>query len=455
MKLAQQFEQHLKHSHLISPGQRLLVAVSAGSDSMALLTLLARLKDKWQLEIGVAHVNHHLRAQSDLEAKTLKAYCQQLAIPFFQADWQIEDHPTNGVEAAAREFRYHFFARLMPDYDRLVTAHHGDDQLETVLMRLGRSGEIHEMQGIKPQREFAGKLLIRPLLPFQKQELTDFARKEQIPFFEDETNHDQHYLRNFYRQTIIPAIKERQPEIVSHTNRFTTQLQGLLSFAEAGIKAKMDALSLVEKSGSVTGSLKPFLDLPEAGQQLLLSAIIKRLPNSSWPTTKQQVAILSLINSKDRPNGYVELTNDQVFQRRYDAFVYGKVATKPKSEFDQTSSLDLQEGQWQDVGAFQIMYRRSTDDENELSKNQFIIWGNEASSFALRHWQAGDQIQLKSDQHKKLRRFWIDRKVPEFERKNWWIVASEQNIVLIPNMPTEQLSHRTETDKIKYVITIK
>ena len=157
-----------------------------------------------------------LREASDDEAAFLKDYCQTRGIPYYERVWQ--DPPQNGIEAAAREFRYHFFAETMTlqSYDWLLTAHHADDQMETMLMKMVREGRLQNASGIKRKQPFGNGYLIRPFLTIAKEEIRDYARRRGIAYFEDETNQQTLFQRNRLRHQAVPLLKAENPRALDH-----------------------------------------------------------------------------------------------------------------------------------------------------------------------------------------------------------------------------------------------
>ncbi len=207
--------------------RRFLLAVSTGVDSMVLLQVFCQLFPEMQKEpcFGVAHVNHQLRPASAEEAAFLRQYCQERGIPFYERCW--ENPPETGVEASARDFRYTFFADVMSQegYDVLLTAHHSDDQVETMLMKMMREGRLQSAGGMQQQQPFHTGILLRPLLSVSKAAIYDYAQAQQIPYFEDESNHEPLYLRNRLRQQVVPALKAENPQLLPHFQQLSVEMQ--------------------------------------------------------------------------------------------------------------------------------------------------------------------------------------------------------------------------------------
>lgn len=212
--------------HLPLFGKKLLVAVSAGPDSMALLDMLAHLRLSQGFSLAAAHLDHKLRADSWREQKVLANYCQTQAIPLVAGVWPQNMHPTKGIEAAAREFRYRFLIKKMRelDADYLLTAHHGDDLLENILLKFIRSGNPAEMNSLQAQSKMQGFKLLRPLLYFSKQELLAYDQKNQVPYVLDASNDKDDTQRNRLRHNVIPLLKKENPRLLAHANNFRKEM---------------------------------------------------------------------------------------------------------------------------------------------------------------------------------------------------------------------------------------
>lgn len=175
------FMQIMHQTAYLKPEDRLLVAVSGGSDSMALLNLLLHLPDSMRPKLFVATVDFALRSSSSQEVAAVQQFCQQRQIPFWTTQWQHATSVTS-MEAQARQFRYNFFQQIMQknQLTKLATAHQADDQAETILMKLIRSGSFWAVQGIVPCQTWKVGQLVRPLLNFTKKELQDYLHRQHL-----------------------------------------------------------------------------------------------------------------------------------------------------------------------------------------------------------------------------------------------------------------------------------
>lgn len=218
--LRRRLRRHLRQRpELIPPGSRAVVAVSGGPDSMVLLDLMtsmARAGDRGADEPGpagpgsvvAAHFDHGLRPESGREARRVVQWCRSRGVP-----WAVGGPrtPLTRDPAACRRARYAFLAALAEQVgaERVLTAHHADDQAETVLFRLLRGTELAGLRGVRPRD---GRVA-RPLLPFRKRELVDHARRRGLPCHRDPSNRDRGFSRSQLRHRLLPALLSRDPSI--------------------------------------------------------------------------------------------------------------------------------------------------------------------------------------------------------------------------------------------------
>lgn len=224
----QTFLTFIEKKRLLRTGEKVLIGVSGGVDSMVLLDLLVEAG----YEVGVGHVNYHLRGQnSDKDAQLVAALCQKKEIPFHGYDVSEEDYKKPGsIQMIAREVRYRFFEELAEahGYDRIATAHHVNDNLETVLFNFTKGTGISGMIGIAPKK---GKR-IRPLLFADKAQIYRYAKDSGLTWREDESNAKSSYKRNLIRNKVIPLLQEINPALLDTFQDTLTRFQGVASLLD-------------------------------------------------------------------------------------------------------------------------------------------------------------------------------------------------------------------------------
>ncbi|MGA7178713.1 MAG: tRNA lysidine(34) synthetase TilS [Thiobacillaceae bacterium] len=235
--------------HLI-PGARLRLGLSGGLDSIVLLHVLAQLRPDYKL--SALHVHHGLSTQADAWVQFCEQACSHLQVPLKVVRVKIARKTPEGIEAAARTARYG--ALMSPGVDAVITAHHADDQAETVLFQVLRGGGPRALAAMPEARQLATDLLlVRPLLTCARAELESYARLHGLLWVEDESNTDPRYARNALRHEVMPAIARFIPDyrerLIGSAQRMAEAADLLdelaaLDGAEAGLPSSLDGKTL-------------------------------------------------------------------------------------------------------------------------------------------------------------------------------------------------------------------
>ncbi|MDN5307530.1 MAG: tRNA(Ile)-lysidine synthase, partial [Eubacteriaceae bacterium] len=213
---------YIHENDLITAGDHVLIGVSGGADSLALLHFLDHFKKTLKIKVGVAHLNHCLRGDAaDNDEALVRDYCQARKIPFFSGHRNVKDMASDqkiSLEEAGRQARYAFFEKVCQEqgYNRIALGHHLDDQAETVLMRLIRGTGIKGISGIRSNRS-----VIRPFLTISKKEILDYCAVKDLIFCTDESNFSNVYTRNKIRLEIMPKILAVNPQAQIHFCEFS------------------------------------------------------------------------------------------------------------------------------------------------------------------------------------------------------------------------------------------
>ena len=215
-EMISRFEKYCKEHKLIERQDGILIALSGGADSVLLFEMFCALKEKYGLTLRVFHLNHMLRETADRDERFVRALCEKKAIKCDSFRLEI-DHLAKqqhlSEEEVGRNERYRLMHELANQYglNKIATAHHADDQAETVLMRIVRGTGLYGLRGIPMRRDE----IIRPLLFLKKEEILHYLNDNDIEFMTDETNASNDYFRNRMRNQIIPLLKTENPNILS------------------------------------------------------------------------------------------------------------------------------------------------------------------------------------------------------------------------------------------------
>ena len=216
----------------LAGGAEWLVALSGGVDSTALLHAIVRLGHEYPgNSIRAVHINHQLHVDSGTWVGACRSLCEQLEVPLVCRDVTVDHRGRDGIEAAARRARYHALTDLLGHDEILLTAHHRDDQVETLLLRLLRGAGPHGLGSIGVRRRCGRGCLVRPLLDIGRNELEIYAREQSLSWVEDPANTDTTFDRNFLRHRVLPVLRERWPglgETVSRAARLSGEAASML-----------------------------------------------------------------------------------------------------------------------------------------------------------------------------------------------------------------------------------
>lgn len=219
-KIQQAVGKTIETYRMLQTGDSVLVGVSGGPDSMALLHVLIALVPRLHLRLGVAHLNHGLRKEdSDCDAEFVASIARQLGLPNYVQKMDVRSYQKINrlsLEEAARHVRYDFYYAVAKTngYDKIALGHHADDNAELVLMHIFRGSGTRGVSGIPPVR---GEKIIRPLIDLKKSEILDFLARKKIAYISDLSNKDTQYLRNRIRHHLIPSLKSSYNPKISET----------------------------------------------------------------------------------------------------------------------------------------------------------------------------------------------------------------------------------------------
>ncbi|MGT2772203.1 tRNA lysidine(34) synthetase TilS [Streptococcus marimammalium] len=389
----QQLLKIIQKKSYFSKHNKVLIAVSGGSDSMALLQFLYAYKKVLNISIAIVHVNHNQRLASKEEESYLKEWATSHEIPIY-----ISHFKEIFSEERARNHRYTFFKQIMLEYGytALVTAHHADDQAETILMRLLRGSRLMHLTGIKEKQPFFNGELIRPFLTIKKKDLP------RVFHFEDVSNISNTFLRNRIRNMYLPSLKKENPQLSHH----------LIETAKE-IKLLKQALHLLTKDIS-TQNCQVFLSQSDAVQYFLLQTYLEQFVDLKL-SKNQFEDVLHIIKTKVNYSHY--LKNNYYLIKDYKCFTIKKM--EPKTDSQKPKKV-LEYGNNEDFSNYHFSFSDKVGGISLSSK----------SPITLRHRKQGDKIQL-SGHSKKIRRLFIDGKYSFLERQNAIIGEQDGFIIFV------------------------
>ncbi|MBE6920727.1 MAG: tRNA lysidine(34) synthetase TilS [Ruminococcaceae bacterium] len=385
----------LRQYDMVAPGDHVTCAVSGGADSVALLFGMYLLREKLGITLSAAHFNHRLRGEeSDRDEQFVRDFCSRYDIPLSVGSARVAAGK-KGLEAAAREARYAFFATLP---GKIATAHTADDNAETVLMHLVRGTGLRGLGGISP----VNGNIIRPMLTVTRQEVLAFLEKYCLSHVEDSSNKTDDFLRNRLRHRVMPFLKEENPRLAENLSQMAMEL-------------RQDAQAL-----ELDGKLPSVGELREMDPALRSRKISRFLKENGVPEPERSHirAVDSLIFS-EKPSARTNLPGAVTVGRNYDRLVVLEQKTAP-DEVTLLPGDTLQLPQWGMTASYVPA--------QQIINTKEIFTVSASGPVVLRSRQAGDSIRLNAGTCT-LKKLFIDRKIPAHQRPYIPVLADGQGVL--------------------------
>lgn len=407
------FKNHLQEHFPKVSESKILIAISGGVDSV----VLTHLCKEANLDISLAHCNFHLRGE---ESEGDEAFVMELA-DALEIEVYIEGFETEAyargkkisIQMAARELRYHWFEELREtlQFDYIFTAHHANDNLETVLINFVRGTGLEGLTGIPEKNGY----ILRPLLPFSREDIEEYARNSQIKWREDSSNASGKYLRNRIRQEVIPSLVDLNPQFLESFENTRKHLQESSILVEDYISALFPRIAKEEEYG-YSFRIKMLKTIPH------LRAVLYELFRSFGFTEWNDVFDLldaqpgKIVYSKthrlikDREN-LLLTTFPSINEREYEILAEEEVVMLP-------------------IGTFQL---EEADEISNGGKNVIYLDLNKLNfPLTVRRWEEGDYFHpFGMKGRKKLSKYFKDEKLSLPQKENSWLLCSKNEIVWV------------------------
>ena len=243
----------IKKYNMINKGDKVVIGVSGGPDSITLLNVLNKFKEKLNIKIYVAHINHSIRKEADEETEYVREFCKKIDVEFFFKKIDVESEAKKlkiGTEEAGRNIRYAFFEEVAEKVgaNKIATAHNSNDNAETVLMNIIRGTSISGLKGIEKMRD---NKFIRPLIETTRATIEEYCRIEKLSPRYDKSNKENIYTRNKIRNLLIPYIqKEFNPNIIEGINRLSNIAEEEECFINSMVEEEYKRIVIVKKNNN-------------------------------------------------------------------------------------------------------------------------------------------------------------------------------------------------------------
>ena len=299
-----------KHS-MIENGEKVVLAVSGGPDSICMLDILNDIKNDETIDINfeivVAHVNHMIRKEAEEDEKYVKKYCEEKQIEFYSKSIDVQKMANNnkiGVEEAGRKARYNFFDEILEktDAQKIAIAHNKNDKVETVLMHILRGSGISGLKGIEAKR---GKY-IRPLIECERNEIEEYCDNKKLQPRIDKTNFENEHTRNKVRNLLIPYIqKEFNPNLIKTIDRLSNLVAEEENYMDKQVEKAYKEMLISEKEKEIQLDLKIFNIQEKVIKSRIILYTITRLFGNSKGLEKIHIEDIIKLCSNNIGNKYL------------------------------------------------------------------------------------------------------------------------------------------------------
>lgn len=403
----------------IDKNHHIILGCSGGPDSMCLLNILKQNNYK----IVCIHINHNIRVESSQEQEFLKNYCSQNNITFHTVDLK----PENQNEAYYRKIRYDIYKKYANQYKTkyIMTAHHGDDLIETILMRQSRGSNLNGYAGFTTKKEKDQYIFLKPLIYYTKDEIISYNQKKQIPFVIDSSNMTDKYTRNRYRHNILPYLKIENKNVHKKYLEFSETLIEAEKYIDSQVE---DAIKDNYQDNKI--DLNKFLKLDIYIQKRELEKILNQIYDNNVELLNKK-HLTSIINCLKKSNNFkINLPHNYIIERNYNEL-----------------SINISHNQEKHLPYYHILKNKIvldngniieyTDAGDDTSNNTIRLNSKDiVLPLIVRTRNIGDKIEVKNlNGSKSIKSIFIDEKINRAERDTYPIVTDSNNtIIWIPGL---------------------
>ncbi|MBC6109172.1 tRNA lysidine(34) synthetase TilS [Pedobacter sp. CCM 8938] len=436
-----QFQDFIEHNKLFTPGNKILLAVSGGKDSVLMLHLFKAIG----IDVGVAHCNFNLRAdEAQRDENFVKMLASSLNLPFYVTHFDTKKYAIENkisTQMAARSLRYQWFEELRAkeNYDYIALAQHQNDAVETVLINLTRGTGISGLHGILPKRD----RLIRPLLFLNRQQINELIEENDLSFVEDSSNLSTNYTRNKIRLQVIPHLQEINPNLEKTFAENMARFSDIEDFLALRIK-KIAEKIIIKKGDGIYISLNKIANLNP--QKLLLFELLKSYNFTETVITEILASLKSLSGTHFFSVSHQAIINrnDLVIVKKQDDILINQYFHPV------TNTIKF--------GVHEISQIFTDDLKFEVDKQKaFVDLGKLIFPLILRNWQNGDKfIPLGMRNFKKISDFFIDEKVPiHLKTSTPILINGNGDVIWIVGMRQDNRYKLTATTKKVAIFELK
>jgi tRNA(Ile)-lysidine synthase len=449
-KILRVVDHTIRSFHMVQTGEAVLVAVSGGADSVALVYILLELSPAYSLRLAIAHLNHCLRGkESDRDEAFVAALAKQLELPFYsgrQDVFRYQKQHRLSLEEAARQVRYRFYDSIAAKYGyrKIALGHHGDDNAELVLMNLLRGSGPLGLSGISPVRD---DRIIRPLIKLRHSEIMDYVAVRKLDYVTDSSNQDLNFHRNKIRARLIPQLKDGyNPKLIDSLNRLTAIVGTEEAWIEDLIQPVYENTVVFKEKDKLGLSITELNQQPIAVRRRLIRKAILSVKANLRRVAFAHIEAAWQLAQTGATCGFLDLPDRIGIQRDGQILTVFKKSLKPgcsdKASFpSQTPAYEyrlsapgkiLIEEAGLQIRFSEIPNAPLPDLDPAGHRIAFFDMDRIRFPLVIRNFRAGDRFSpLGLSGSQKLKKFFIDHKISRPERRKCPIVLSRQRIIWI------------------------
>lgn len=464
---------YIQQNNLLKKGDRIVVGVSGGADSICLLHVLNRLRSEYELFLQVVHINHGIRgAEADRDEHFVKSFCEKEGLEYLGFTFPVREiAQREGLtcEEAGRNVRYDTFLEVCGQKlcNKIAIAHNRNDNAETVLFHLLRGSGIRGLSGIEPKRILyqgdLGVMLIRPLLEVSRTEIEEYLSIEGIPYLTDSSNLTEEYSRNKIRNRILTyATQEINKQSIANITLAAGTLRETLDYLELSIQNRYEAQVRREEQ-SFKIAVSSFSGEHIVIQKGIIRRVLEELAGARKDLEAKHVElVLALVNKQ--VGKQVHLPYEVTAEREYeDLRIYRKSQKERIDSFKEPNLSVRVKIPGRTEAAFagkyvetELISYKNSDPIPKSSCAKWIDYDKIENAVEMRTRREGDYLQINAHGgRKKLKDYYIDHKVPKNQRDNQLLITDGNHVIWLPGS-SERMSEKYKVDAAtKKVLLIK
>lgn len=427
MQIIDRFIYNIEKYKLIDEKDTIIVATSGGPDSQFLTYLLYEIKEKYKINIVLAHLNHLHRKESYLDEQLVEKTAKELGLKVFVRHESMDDYAKEmkiSPEDAGRRLRYSFLREISEGYEnfKIATGHNKDDQAETVLMRMIRGSGLDGLCAM----DYKNGDIIRPILSFSKKEIIEFLNQNNIPYALDKTNFHNDYTRNYIRNEIIRELETINPNVSDSLFTLSQTLKDDKILIDHVIDEEFTKLVVEKRKDSISLDRNKFNQIPDYMAGRIMRRAILELTGSLKDISKENID--EFLSIRELATGKKVIKYDIIFIKNYHSYKLSLRENKIEKSPEKLISLNEEI-----IFNNYLIRAREVDKIGKKNQNTFYFDMDELSfPLKVRTRQNGDKFKpLGMDNNKKLKDFFIDQKIDRDKRDVIPLILSNDEIICV------------------------